>query len=553
MYQYSEFDRSMVQKRVEQFRGQTKRFLAGSLSEEEFRVLRLQNGLYIQRLAPMLRIAIPYGLLSSQQLRALADITDRYDRSYGHFSTRQNLQLNWPKLEEVPDILEDLQRVDMHAIQTSGNCIRNVTSDHLAGTAPDEIADPRPYCELIRQWSTFHPEFAYLPRKFKIAVNASNKSDRAASEVHDIGLNLRKNSDGRIGFKVLVGGGLGRTPMVGAFINDFVPEEHILTYLDAILRIYNLLGRRDNKYKARIKILVKSLGSDGFRLKVEEEWSHQKGGPGTLKAEDIEKMKAFFQSPAYEAYDHKSEVQKMEASCYGQDFYLWYRQNSHEHKVPGYRSVILTLKNGGDAPGDASSDLMRVVADLADSYSHGELRVTHDQNLVLPDVAICDLYSLWQKAAKEGLGLPNRGLITDMICCPGGDFCSLARAKSIPIASQINKRFADLDYIHDIGELDLNISGCMNACGHHHVGHIGILGVDKKGEEFYQVTLGGHGGKGAEIGTRIGAGFKEDEITNVVEKIVHTYLEHRLDQEIFLDTYRRIGIDPFKEKVYANG
>jgi len=552
MYVYDEIDQRLVDERVRQFRGQTERFLAGQLSEEEFRALRLRNGLYIQRYAPMLRIAIPYGLLSTRQLRKLADIARRYDRGYGHFSTRQNLQLNWPKLEQVPDILAELATVQMHAIQTSGNSFRNVTTDHFAGVARDEIVDSYVWCEIIRQWSTFHPEFSFLPRKFKIAVNGA-QADRAAVAVHDIGLHALRDEKGEIGFRVLVGGGLGRTPMIGVCIREFLPWPHLLTYLEAILRVYNRYGRRDNIHKARIKILVKERGADKFRDEVEAEWAHLKGGPATLIAEEIERIAARFTRLAYERL---SDIDLSTVKLPG--FATWLKRNVHPHKVAGYAAVTLSLKKTGVPPGDATCEQMDAIADLADRYSGGELRVSHEQNLVLADVRQADLVAVWREARALGLATPNLGLLTNIISCPGGDFCALANAKSIPVAEAIQRRFDDLDYLHDIGELDLNISGCMNACGHHHVGHIGILGVDKNGEEWYQIEIGGNQGElrpglKAALGKAIGPSFARAEVPAVIERLIECYLAHRdSDAERFIDVVNRIGIAPFKEHVYGN-
>jgi len=550
MYLYDEVDQRLVDERVAQFRDQTRRFLDGQLSEDEFRALRLRNGLYIQRYAPMLRIAIPYGLLSSRQLRKLAEISRRYDRGYGHFSTRQNLQLNWPKLEQVPDILAELATVQMHAIQTSGNCVRNVTTDHFAGVAPDEIVDSFVWCELIRQWSTFNAEFSFLPRKFKIAVNGA-ENDRAATFVHDIGLHaLRK--DGEIGFKVIVGGGLGRTPLVGQVVREFLPWPHLLTYLDAILRVYNRFGRRDNIHKARIKILLKEWGFERFRDAVEAEWAELKGGPATVSAEDVARIEARFTRPAYE----KLNPRPVPYSSPGFD--AWRKRNVQPHKVPGYCAVTLSLKKTGVPPGDVTAAQMEAVARLAELYSFGELRVSHEQNLILADVRQDELPELWREAKALGLATPNIGLLTNIISCPGGDFCALANAKSIPVAQAIQERFYDLDYLHDIGELDLNISGCMNACGHHHVGHIGILGVDKHGEEWYQVEIGGNQGETrpgakAALGKVLGPSFARAEVPAVVEKLIQCYLEQRdSEHERFVDVVHRIGVEPFKEKVYAN-
>jgi sulfite reductase (NADPH) hemoprotein beta-component len=499
----------------------------------------------------MLRVAIPYGLLSSRQLRALAHIARKWDRGYGHFSTRQNIQYNWPKLEDVPEILAHLASVQMHAIQTSGNCIRNTTSDHFAGIAPDEIVDPLVWCELIRQWSTFHPEFAFLPRKFKIAVSGAEQ-DRAAIQVHDIGLQAVRAANGDIGFRVLVGGGLGRTPIIGTVLREFLPWPHLLTYLDAILRVYNRFGRRDNKYKARIKILVKELTPEEFRKQVDAEWAHLKDGPGKLTAAEVSRIEARFTRPQYQQLDALS-VQYTQALARERGFANWAGRNVHPHKVPGYAAVTLSLKKTGVAPGDATADQMDAVADLADRYSFGELRVSHEQNLVLSDVRQSDLHALWLEAKLLGLATPNIGLITNIIACPGGDFCSLANAKSIPVAEAIQRRFDDLDYQHDIGELDLNISGCMNSCGHHHVGHIGILGVDKQGAEFYQISIGGSQGNAASLGKVIGPSFAQNEVPDVIEKLIETYLKHRdSETEKFIDVVRRIGVTPFKEHVYGN-
>ncbi|RBP80649.1 nitrite/sulfite reductase [Marinomonas rhizomae] len=550
MYQYDAIDQQLVEERVAQFRDQTRRYLNQELSEQEFLPLRLQNGLYVQRYAPMLRIAIPYGMLSSAQLRTLADISCRYDRSYGHFSTRQNLQLNWPKIEDVPDILAELAEVQMHAVQTSGNCIRNTTTDQYAGVISDEIVDPRPYCELIRQWSTFHPEFAFLPRKFKIAVNATESADRAATQVHDIGLHIKKNEAGELGFKVIVGGGLGRTPMVGVTISEFIPRADILTYLDAIIRVYNQQGRRDNKYKARIKILVKALGIEEFRERVEAEWQHLKGKESTVPMSEFERLQSFFSEPNYDILENNptSLTSKLAESA---GFARWFERNTFEHKKAGYRIVTLTLKKAGQAPGDATAEQMQKAADLADKFSFGELRVSHEQNLVLADVKQEQLIELWEAAKEAGFATPTLGLLTDMICCPGGDFCALANAKSIPIAAQIQNTFSDLDYLYDLGNIDLNISGCMNACGHHHVGNIGILGVDKKGEEFYQISIGGASGHDASIGKILGPSFAQEEISDIIQKLMNVYVDNRTEEERFIDTYRRVGITPFKEAAYA--
>ena len=549
MYKYDTYDQQIVDERVDQFRGQTARFLSGQLSEEEFRPLRLQNGLYIQKHAPMLRVAIPYGQLSTAQVRMLAYIARQYDRGYGHFTTRQNIQFNWPLLEAVPDILADLATVEMHAIQTSGNCIRNVTSDHFAGIAHDELIDPRPYAELIRQWSTFHPEFAYLPRKFKIAVNGA-REDRAGTLFHDIGVHTVRTADGEVAFNILVGGGLGRTPILGHVVREELPRQHLFTYLEAILRVYNRFGRRDNIYKARIKILVKELGLGKFREEVDAEWAHLKDGPATLTQAEIDRVSKHFVDPAYEklsAVNAAYENQLLENKAFAR----WVSRNVFGHKQPGYAAVTLSLKKTGVAPGDATHQQLDAVADLADRYSFGEVRVSHEQNLILADVKRSDLFAVWGEAKKIGFATPNIGLLTDIIACPGGDFCSLANAKSIPIAEAIQQRFDNLDYLFDIGELDINISGCMNACGHHHVGHIGILGVDKHGDEFYQVTIGGAQGLGAALGKVIGPSFAQDEMADVIEKLIGVYVDLRLDGEAFIDTVSRVGLEPFKAKVYG--
>lgn len=548
MYQYDKYDQTIVQERVAQFRDQTRRFLAGELSEDEFRPLRLMNGLYIQRHAPMLRVAIPYGLLSSKQLRMLAHIARKYDKGYGHFSTRQNIQYNWPKLETVPDILADLASVEMHAIQTSGNCIRNVTSDQFAGIAPDELEDPRPYCEIIRQWSTFHPEFSYLPRKFKIAVSGASH-DRAAVKVHDIGLYLVTNDAGDVGFKVLVGGGLGRTPYVGAFIREYLDKEHLLSYLEAILRVYNRYGRRDNKFKARIKILVFALGPEKFAKLVEDEWEKIRDSNLKLEQKEIDRVTRFFSAPDYDTDADADTSFDAHIKSDG-EFKTWVGRNLKSHKVPGYRAVVVSLKAPQNPPGDATHEQIDFIADLADKYSHGEVVVTHDQNLVLTQVRKADLYAVWQALAGQELATPNIGLLTDMICCPGLDFCSLANAGSIPIALQINERFSDLDYLHDLGEIKIKMSGCMNACGHHHVGHIGILGVDKKGVEFYQLTLGGSSENDAVIGDRLGPAIEKDKVADAIANLLDVYIENRTEDERFLDTYRRIGMEPYKQRVY---
>ncbi|MFJ5537018.1 nitrite/sulfite reductase [Vreelandella titanicae] len=550
MYRYDIHDQTLVDERVAQFRDQMERYRAGRLGEEEFRPLRLQNGLYIQRHAPMLRIAIPYGMLAGSQLRALAEITRRYDRGYGHFTTRQNLQLNWPALEDVPDILADLAKVQMHAIQTSGNCIRNTTSDQFAGIANDEVEDPRPWCELIRQWSTLHPEFAYLPRKFKIAVSGAAQ-DRAAIQVHDIGLRLWHNADGELRIKVLAGGGLGRTPMIADVVREDLPWQHLLTYLEACVRVYNQFGRRDNKFKARIKILVKALGIEEFRRRVEEEWAHLKDGPQTLNQAAVDAAKVHFPEPDRRPVAESANEDFDRLRAENRSFARFVTNNVTDHKVPGYKAVTLSLKRREHAPGDVTADQMEAVADLADRYSFGEVRVTHEQNLVLSDVPVDELEALWKELEALGMANPTVGTLNDIICCPGGDYCSLANAVSIPIAQALQERFEDLDFLYDLGPLDLNISGCMNACGHHHVGHIGILGVDKKGEEFYQISIGGNSTDDASLGKILGPSFFRSDVPDVVEKVLEVYVSQRHEDERFLDTYRRIGLKPFKERVYA--
>ena len=551
MYKYDNYDHKIVNERVEQFRDQTQRYLAGEIADEEFLPLRLQNGLYVQRLAPMLRIAVPYGMLSSAQVRKLAHISRVYDKGYVHFTTRQNIQLNWPALEEVPDILSELAEVEMHAIQTSGNCIRNTTTDQFAGVARDEIEDPRPWCELIRQWSTLHPEFAFLPRKFKIAVCGSEE-DRAAFLLHDIGLQLVKNDAGELGFEVYVGGGLGRTPIIGSSIRKFLPKQHLLSYLDAILRVYNRFGNRDNKYKARIKILVKAWTPEVFAERVEAEWEHIKDGPSTLTDTEFARVKSFFPLPKYQTIDGADSAKQLATTASDNiAFSRWLDRNTQLQKQAGYRSVTLSLKPAGVAPGDVTDKQLETIADLADRYSFGELRATHNQNVVLTDVVESDLFELWQQAKVSGLATPTIGTINDMICCPGGDYCSLANAKSIPVAEAIQRKFSDLDYVYDLGDLELNISGCMNACGHHHIGHIGILGVDKKGKEWYQIQLGGSANKNAALGKVLGPSLSRDEITDGIEKLLDVYVENRIADESFLNTYQRIGIEKFKERVYA--
>ena len=553
MYRYDAYDQAFVDERVAHYRDQTERYLKGELSDQEFLQLRLRNGLYIQRLAPMLRVAVPYGTLSSTQLRMLAHIARHYDRGYGHLSTRQNMQYNWPELDEVPDILADLASVQMHAIQTSGNCIRNVTSDEFAGVSADEIVDARPYCELIRQWSTAHPEFDWLPRKFKIAVNGA-RNDRAAIAVHDIGILANRAADGEVVFDIYVGGGLGRTPVIGELIRPHLEVMHLLTYLEAIMRVYNRYGRRDNKYKARIKILVRALGADEFRRQVDAEWAFLKGSAHTLTETEVSRVTSQFEPPAYEQMDDQPDL-LASARLSDLGFERFMRHNVKPHKVPGYAIVTLSTKITGVPPGDVTDDQMEQVADWSERFGHGEIRISHEQNFVLPDVRQSDLHALWVQAREAGLGATNASLLSNIICCPGGDYCSLANAKSIPVAEAIQRRFDDYDYQYDLGDLDINISGCMNACGHHHVGHIGILGVDKKGEEFYQISLGGHSGhsgQDASIGEIVGPSFSRAEVTQALATIFDVYTASRIEDESFLHCFRRIGIAPFKEKVYAN-
>ncbi len=549
MYVYDELDRGLVNDRVEEFRDQVRRRISGELTEEQFRPLRLMNGLYLQLHAYMLRVAVPYGVLSSTQMRKLARIARVYDRGYGHFTTRQNIQFNWPKLEETPDILAELAEVEMHAIQTSGNCIRNTTADQFAGAAADELEDPRIWCEIIRQWSTFHPEFTFLPRKFKIAVTGA-ASDRAAIKVHDIGIVLVPGENGEIGFEVWAGGGLGRTPMIAKKIRDFLPAADLLSYLEAMLRVYNRFGRRDNKYKARIKILVHEIGADAYRDAVEAEWAAIREGALALPDEEIARIRQAFTPPAFETLDAAStsfEARKFE----DRGFARWVASNVRRHKVPGYAIANISLKPAGGIPGDATAEQMDAVADYADRWSFGEIRVAHEQNLVLPHVRQEDLYDLWLALGSVELDAPNIGTLGDIIACPGMDYCSLATARSIPVAQQISERFADLERLHDIGSISLNISGCINACGHHHVGNIGILGVDKKGEEFYQVTLGGQADENASIGKIIGPGFASDAIVDAIETIIETYLSVRQDGETFIATLNRLGQTPFKEALYG--
>ena len=550
MYRYDDYDRALVHERVAQFRDQVERFQSGELSEEEFLPLRLQNGLYMQKHAYMLRVAIPYGTLAAHQLRTLAHIAREYDRGYGHFTTRQNLQYNWIELHQVPNILERLAEVDMHAIQTSGNCVRNITTEAFAGVAADELMDPRPLAEILRQWSTINPEFLFLPRKFKIAICSADQ-DRAAIMMHDIGLYLYLNEAGERCLRVMVGGGLGRTPILSQQIREELPWQHLLSYVEAVLRVYNRHGRRDNKYKARIKILVKALGIEAFAEEVEQEWQHLKDGPAQLTENEYQRVADAFVTPAYDDLpeDHLSFGTQLMASP---EFARWVSRNTQAHKVPGYVSAVLSTKPGADVPpGDLTAAQMEAVADWSQEFGFGEIRIAHEQNLILPDVRKSDLFTLWTLANQHGLGIANAGLLTDIIACPGGDFCALANARSLPITAAIQARFTDLDFLHDLGDFSLNISGCMNACGHHHIGNIGILGVDKNGQEWYQITLGGAQGKSAALGKVIGPSFSAEQIPDVIEKIVDTFVDYREVEERFTDTFVRIGIDPFKERVYA--
>ena len=558
MYRYDEIDQTLINQRVQQFRGQVARRLDGGILEEEFKPLRLQNGLYLQRHAYMLRIAIPYGMLSSNQLRTLANISTKYDRGYGHFTTRQNIQLNWVELHDVPEILEELSKVEMHAIQTSGNCIRNITSDPFAGVSADEVVDTRPVCELLRQWSTLHPEFAYLPRKFKFAINGA-KEDRTVLLCHDVGIELRKNNADELIANIYAGGGMGRTPILGELIKENLPWQLLPSYLTALLRVYNRFGRRDNIYKARIKILVKALGPEEFASQVDKEWSHIKEGDENFTQAEWDRVAKHFTKPTYMNLDGdnlQDLFKQFESKLKAQEliaFKRWLERNTKDHQIPGYKCVVLSLKpHGTAAPGDATATQMNAMADLADQFSFGELRVTHEQNIVLADVEQTKLLELWRSAKLHSLVLPNIGLITDIIACPGGDFCSLANAKSLPIAKAIQETFDDLDYIYDLGDLTLNISGCINSCGHHHVGNIGILGVDKDGEEWYQITLGGQQGQYAAIGKVMGPSFRADQVHHIVKKIIDIFVANREDGELFIDVYRRLGITPFKYGVYQN-
>jgi sulfite reductase (NADPH) hemoprotein beta-component len=554
MYRYTRFDQRMIDERVAQFRDQVARYLRGELSDDEFRPLRLRNGLYIQRHAPMLRVAIPYGLLSSRQLRMLAHVARTWDRGYGHFTTRQNIQFNWPRLEDSPDILQALASVQMHAIQTSGNSVRNITTDPMAGVAPDEQVDPRPYSELVRQWSTFHPEFSWLPRKFKIALTGTHGVDRAATAMHDIGLYLKRDASGAVVVDVLAGGGMGRTPVVGTIIRRDLPWQHMLTYCEAILRVYNRYGRRDNLWKARIKILVRSLGAEQFAREVDSEFAHLEGGPATVTSAELARIAAHFDAPPYHAPEAAWHATLRQQLASDPGFARWHGRNVAAHRVPGYAAVTLSLKRSGTAPGDLDADRMDAVADVAERFSFGEVRVTHEQNLVLADVAESELFALWSELRTLGLATPNIGLLTDIVCCPGGDFCSLANAKSLPIAQAIQERFDDADYVHDLGELTLNMSGCINSCGHHHVGNIGILGVDKQGAEFYQVTLGGEVGPdpgSTRVGSVIGPSFSAEQVPGVIAAILEQYVALRHEGERFIETLTRVSLAPFKTAAYA--
>ena len=550
MYRYNDIDRRIVRERVAQFRDQTRRHLAGELSADDFRPLRLQNGLYVEKHNPMLRIAIPYGVLSSKQLRTLARVTRTYDRGTGHFSTRQNLQLNWVRLDQAPDILAELALVDMHAIQTSGACIRNITTDPLAGVSAHEVADPRPWAEILRQWATLNPEFAYLPRKFKFAISGGN-DDAAGTLVHDVGLRLVRNAAGELGFRVTVGGGLGRTPILGKALRDFLPWKHLLTYSEAILRVYNLHGRRDNLYKARIKILVKALGVEEFARQVEEEWAFVKDGASTLTEAEASRIAAHFEAPDYETLP-KLDAGFEFAKRHDARFAAWVARNAHAHRVPGYAAVTVSLKSPAHAPGDATAEQMDVVADLAERFGFAEIRTTQAQNLLLPDVRKRDLFNLWQLLRNAELATPTVGLVSDITACPGGDFCSLANARSIPLAQAIQASFADVGVQQDIGELKLNISGCVNACGHHHVGHIGVLGVDKQGEEYYQITLGGAWGLEAALGEVIGPAVARDDVPATIERLVDNYRMCRRPNERFVDTLRRVGPESFRTAAYGS-
>jgi len=554
MYQYDQYDQRIVEERARQFRGQVQRRIDGEVTENEFKPLRLQNGLYMQLHAYMLRVAVPYGLLSSKQVRMLAHIARTYDRGYGHVTTRQNIQYNWPHLDNVPAILDDLASVEMHAIQTSGNCIRNITSDPFAGVAPDELEDPRPYCELLRQWSTFHPEFAFLPRKFKIAVTGTPAHDRAAIRFHDIGIRIINNADGKRGFEIWVGGGMGRTPFIGTVIRPFLEYEHLMSYLESILRVYNLHGRRDNKFKARIKILVSELGAEEFTRLVEADWERNKDSALRLDRTEIDRISAFFTPPAWEPESvARGDVKAMEGRKASDPvFARWLKTNVLSHKAPGYHIVVLSLKQIGIPPGDVSDTQFDRVADLADRFSFGQVVTTHTQNMVLTDVRAGDLSAIHDELVALDMATPNFRLLTDIIACPGLDYCALANARSIPLALELSQRFEDLDYQEDIGPCSIKISGCINACGHHHVGNIGILGINKNGEEVYQLMLGGHDSDSASIGRILGPALPENAVADAVEKVLALYLQKRSDaEETFLDCYRRLGPDPFKEAAYG--
>ncbi len=550
MYRYDAFDARLVRERAAQFRDQVVRRLSGALTEDEFKPLRLQNGLYMQLHAYMLRIAVPYGLLDGSQLRAVADISRRYDRGYVHFTTRQNIQLNWPELEDVPAILDELAQVEMHAIQSSGNCIRNITSDPFAGVCTDEIEDPRPYCEILRQWSTFHPEFAFLPRKFKIAVTGAEE-DRAAVAVHDIGLRLVAADDGAVGFRVLVGGGMGRSPFLAQVLREFLPKRHLLSYLEAALRVYNRHGRRDNKYKARIKILVDDLGIEGFAAEVEAEWAHLRGGTLTLEDAEVERMRAYFAPPAYERIAN-GDLGLEAGLRVAPRFARWVRNNVVAHRVEGYRSAVISLKDHDLPPGDLRADQLEAVADLAERHGFGRVVVTHRQNLVLPDVRVGELYELWAALEELGLGGGNYNRAADIVACPGLDYCNLANARTLNVAEDLQARFRDLDRLHELGPVHLNVSGCINACGHHHVGHIGVLGIDKRGVEHYQLMLGGHRGDDASLGEIVGRSFTREEIGGAVETVLRVFVERRGAGERFLDAVRRLGLEPFHQALYGD-
>jgi sulfite reductase (NADPH) hemoprotein beta-component len=552
MYQYDDYDRRIITERARQFRGQVERRLSGEITEEEFKPIRLQNGLYMQLHAYMLRVAIPYGLLSSAQIRKLAHIARTFDKGYGHLTTRQNIQYNWPKLSDVPTILDELASVEMHAVQTSGNCVRNITADHFAGIAPDELEDPRPYCEILRQWSTFHPEFAALPRKFKIAVTGAPGEDRAAVRFHDIGLRIVENAQGERGFEVLVGGGLGRTPEIGRVIREFLPKKHFLSYIESILRVYNLFGRRDNKFKARIKILVTALGVDEFRRRVEEDWEASRTPELELPDEEIARVAAYFTPPPYESLPASTTHVAGLALGRDRDFGNWVRNNVMAHKVPGYSAVVVSVKEPGTPPGDVSDTQLDAIADVADRYSFGRIVITHTQNFVLSDVKTSDLQRLHAELVALDLGRSNANKLTDVITCPGLDYCDLANARSIPLSLEIAERFDRIDYLNDVGDVSIKISGCINACGHHHVGNIGILGIDKRGEEWYQLLLGGSPGNDASIGTILGAAIAQHEIVDAVERVIERYLEVRESaEERFIETVRRLGLEPFKQAVYG--